>query len=417
MLPQTHRQKAEYSLSKFSIDGFSVDFYTNIKTKDGKARVMLTVMAIFDVASEAITGYSVGIVEDGLMARNAIRNHLNIWDGKWYFEAESDGGSAFFNKETKEILEKLSLYRTRSISKDLTGKVSANPKARRAERYLQEVNRMASRMLGWKGTNITSYDPRRKPNDDYTSCTEGIGNGVQQVIQLIEAYNNQKIEKYGNKSRLEHFRNNMHPQAQVFGVVDRAMLLNQWTKKQLEGDLIEITVNRKKYQYQLENYDSYLHLLGKKRELKVCFDETDMSSIHVFGFVKDEPYLCECFPMPTAQEAKIEQTQKDLKVIGKRHQVLEKVQKNTRRKALEVVAAAHELYIPANATVEEAEELVKGAKIQSIRTFEERYSEEIEPNTISNYYRDRLIYAENERTDAPKTDIESKRDFYKKRFG
>lgn len=122
-------------------------------------------------------------------------------------------------------------------------------------------------------------------------------------------------------------------------------------------------------------------------------------------------------PNANSTRSKIEQIKEDLKVIGKRQRVLEKVQKSTRRKSLEVVAAAHDLHIPANATLEEAEELVKGAKIQSIRTFEERYSEELVPNTISNYYTDRLIYADNERADAPKTDLESKREFMKKRFG
>lgn len=401
-LPHVKGQRPKYSLSKGGYDGFSVDFYTkgNFTRRDGSritnGRLMLTVVAVFDYRSEAITGFDVNLVEDGLMVRNMYRNHLNLMGGRSYIEIESDRFSGNRAKDTVALFEQTCRYVTQPLPNDPEGK-AANPKARFVERLIQEVNRLAQSAEGWKGTNITAIDRRRKPNPDYhpNNFIESEAEGIAQVVRLINIYNNVKLKKYGHKSRMEVCKENINPEAPVIAPWRMALILHQNTLVTLRHGAVSIVVNGRTYQYAFPGYEEQVHRMYKGLKVMVCYDEAAMDSVDVFG--ENDTYLATLRQTTGVQRAKAEATASDSRTMGHHRAIRRQTEENITLKTLEFEASLYEMDI-AGLPFEEALSLVKAARnLQSAgltESLEERFGEELsttEATTTAAYYHDRLL--------------------------
>ncbi|MFD0997720.1 hypothetical protein ACFQ21_00310 [Ohtaekwangia kribbensis] len=386
MAPHVYGKEYEYSFSKGGYDGFQVDFNSKIEGK----QLMLTVVAVFDYMSEAITGFDVGFVEDGLMVRNMYRNHLNMFEGRSYIEIESDRFSGNLAEDTTQIFSKTCQKISRPIPNDPQGKAS-NPKSRFVERLLQELNRLAQNFPGWKGTNITSIDKNRKPNPDYRNgnYVEGYAESVKQIIELINIYNH---DKYGRtKSRWEKCIENINPKAPAIPRESISMLLNQSTMIAVRNARISFEVNRREYHYAFPEYDQYVHMMEKGYRVKVYFDETDMNTIDVFG--ENDQYIATLGKTKRVARAKAEQTPEDLKQLGKmtndRKQFVERVQ-SVSRKMLEFEASQLGIDI-SNMSLQDAQEVIAGMKeISPEELFEDALATSYAAQS-TDYYQDRLI--------------------------
>ena len=188
------------------------------------------------------------------------RNHLNMMGGRSYLEVESDRFSGNNAAETRAIFEETCQTITQPLPNDPEGK-AANPKARLVERLIQEVNRMAQNSEGWKGTNITSIDSQRKPNPDYKPANfiDSTEEGINQVIKLINAYNNVRLKKFGNKSRIEVCKSNINPQAPLIESWRMALILNQNTLVTLRNGAVSMVVNGRSFEYQFPGYEVITH--------------------------------------------------------------------------------------------------------------------------------------------------------------
>lgn len=374
------RERPTYSLSKGGYDGFSVDFYTNVNG----AKVMLTIVAVFDFHSEAITGYAVGLVENGLLVRNMYRNHLKQMGGHSYIEIESDRFAGNLTQDTVTMFERACQYVTRPAPNDPRKKAS-NPKARFAERLLQEVNRLAQSIENWKGTNITAIDPQRKPNPDYANspvANATLAEGIQQINKLIALYNNQPLEKWSGQSRWARLQADLNPEAPMLDALAQATLLSQHTVTTVRHSAISITVGKRAYDYEFPAYVHHTQHMGKGMKVRVYYDETDLSEVTVFGFkdAKDpatDVYLTTLKRAQRVQMAKAEQTPTDLVLLANKEAQRKGQTAAIERKMLEVEAATYGLAVPGGISVKELRALVRGAQLTStvVEDFDTRHAQ------------------------------------------
>jgi len=388
MLPHVYGKRSQYSLSKGGYDGFVVDF----NTRENGKQFMLTVVAMFDYMSEAVTGFDVGYVEDGKMVRTMYRNHLNQFGGRSYIEVESDRFSGNLAEETRGIFEKCCQYVTQPTPNDPQAK-APNPKGRFVERLIQELNRLTQNVEGWKGTNITSVDKNRKPNPDYRTGNylSGYSESVSQIIDLINVYNNDCYNR--EKSRMQVCLENINPDAPQIPLENISLLLNQSTTVKVTSGLVAFEVNRKFYEYAFPEFDQHVHAMMKGYKVKVFYDETDMETVDVFG--EKEQYIATLGKLRRIVKAKAEQTEDDLRGAGamraRRNQSVDRIQGVT-RKVLEAQASDLGIDI-SNMELTEAQEVIAG--IMEIST-KELFAEALAtPNAQQTraYYEDRLIRA------------------------
>lgn len=405
MLPHVYRKRPEFALSKGGYDGFQVDFTSRI---DGK-QLMLTVVAVFDYMSEAITGFDINLVEDGLMVRNMYRNHLNMMGGRSFIEIESDRFSGNLTENTRSIFEKTCQYITQPTPNDPQGK-APNPKARFVERLIQELNRLAQNFPGWKGTNITSIDKNRKPNPDYRNgnYVEGLAESKKQIIDLINIYNNDTYNR--TTSRIEVCIENINPDAPIIPRENISLLLNQHTITTVRNAKILIEVNRREYEYAFPEFDQHVHRMMKGYKVKVYFDETDMSTIDVFG--ANDDYIGTLGRLHRISGTKAEQKHEDLRGLGQmgaaRDNMIDRIQAPT-RKLLELEASELGVDI-SNMSLQDAQEFIAGMKDVSA---EELYAEALDTpvaKATKAYYNDRMFTANGETMPLSKAEKKSMTD-------
>lgn len=398
-LPYVRGQRPEFALQKGGYDGFQVDFKTYVKSEE--KLFMLTVVFVADYYSEAITGFDIGLVENGRMVRNMYRNHLNTHGYQSYIEIESDRFSGNLSADTRSVFEKCCRYINQSTPNDPQGK-APNPKSRFVERLVAEVNRLAQNTRGWKGTNITSIDKQRKPNPDYAEYVNSLEAGIQEIIQLINIYNNKELPKYNGLSRISKFRNNIHPAALTIPVLSAAQLLNQHTIATVRNEIVKIRLSGKVYEYDFPDAFEQTYRMAPGRKVRVYFDENDLEEVDVFGFSEPanpeaDVYLATLEKLKRVRRDKDGQRASDLEEIShitKRRTV---INQDVSRKLLEVQAAEFGLE-SADYPIEHLKKLVAGARYQHdqtiIRPADRVYHKELatqEAISSESYYQKRLI--------------------------
>ncbi|MFD2787972.1 hypothetical protein [Hymenobacter rubripertinctus] len=407
-LPHVRRERPAYALAKGGYDGFSVDFYTNV---DG-ATVMLTVVAVFDYHSEAITGFAVGLVENGRLVRDMYRNHLSLMDGRSYIEIESDRFSGNLAKDTKAMFGRACQYVTQPAPNDPRGK-APNPKARFVERLLAEVNRLTQSVPGWKGTNITSIDKNRKPNPDYAGSESQatLEVGIRQISKLVALYNHQEREQWNGQSRWQRLLADLHPEAPVLDELTRATLLNQHVVTSVRHAVVKLTVGKKEVEFPFPNYSRFVHLMAKGLKVRAYYDETNLGSIDVFGFTdaKDpgtDMFLATLGRGQRVQMAKAEQTHGDLVELGKQQQQRQEMREELDRKQLEMEAVAYELEVPAGIGLKALRAMVAGARLTAtvVEDFDTRYAHVLTAPAAAahlDFYDDSLLRDQGHRVPVP----------------
>lgn len=398
-LPFVRGQRPEYALQKGGYDGFQVDFKTYVKSEE--KLFMLTVVFVADYYSEAITGFDIGLVENGRMVRNMYKNHLNNHDYQSYIEIESDRFSGNLAADTRSVFEKCCRYINRPAPNDPRGK-APNPKSRFVERLVAEVNRLAQNTRGWKGTNITSIDKQRKPNPDYAEYVNSMEAGIQEIIQLINIYNNKELRKYSGLSRIKKLRNNIHPGALTIPVLSAAQLLNQRTIVTVRSEIVKIRLSGRTYEYDFPDAFEKNYLMAPGRKVRVYFDENNLDQVDVFGFSdpansETDVYLATLRKLNRVRRDKDGQKVSDLKEISWITKRRALINEDVSRKLLEVQAAEFGLE-PGDYSIGHLKKLVAGARHQHdqsiIKPADKVYQQELAtPEALSteSYYQKRLI--------------------------
>ncbi len=434
ILPHTHGLKPLAALAKGGYDGLSIDFYTEtvITDKQGKQKtgqVMLNVVAVWDYYSEAITGFDIGIVESGEMVRTMYRNHLNTV-GRSYIEIESDRFSGNKMDDTQRVFEHCCQYVTMPAPNDPNGK-AANPKARFVERLVQELNRLTQHVEGWKGSNIRSQrDKNRIQNQDYRG--EAIGSfaeAVDQIVKLVNIYNFKALKKLDGGCRWDKLMSNIHPDAKVIDPTAMPMLFNRWTKKQIQNEVLKVTINRKTYEYDFNGYERHLPKIGRSRTVRLYYDETDMSSVDVYAMadpknpniLEGDVYLDTIPALKRGYKDKASQSRLDMAVHMKQTMRRKEKTDYLERKELEVEASLYGIDI-GGLDIKTAKQRIEGARAtrseEFIPAMEELYAEALarpEAQSAANYYTDRIVTARGMKPATKKTQAEVKSEEQRKR--
>jgi hypothetical protein len=406
VLPHVKGERPMYSLSKGGFDGFQVDFYSEI---DG-CNIMLTVVAVFDYASGAITGYDCGLVENGLMVRNMYRNHLEVMNGRSYIEIESDRFSGNLSTATKQIFERCCKYYKQPAPNDpnsIPGRKKApNPKSRYVERLVEEVNRICQNHPAWKGVNITSQKSDRHPNTDYNlTPAKGLKAGYELVKQIIAAYNFEPLQKFDyQKNRWTACIENINPEALIIKTLERATILNESTITTIRNGAINVEFEQKKFEYWMPDYMERTSEMNKGMKVRVSFDPRNPGEVHLFKYdpeakndTSKDIYITTVGRLKRAQRAIAEQTDDDKELIGKMHGKRQKIVRANRRKFLEFIAAGFDIDI-SSMEPDMMEKTVKGLIKQRgdkhIKPFVERFKQGLStPEAIEfdNYYTQYLL--------------------------
>lgn len=428
ILPHTHGLAPKAALAKGGFDGLSIDFYTKtvITDKEGKKKtgqVMLNVVAVWDFYSEAITGLDIGIVESGEMVRTMYKNHLNTI-GRSYIEIESDRFSGNTMEDTKRIFDHCCKYVTTPVPNDPNSK-APNPKGRFAESLVKELNRLTQHVEGWKGSNITSQsDKNRVANPDYRG--EAIGSfeeAVDQIIKLVNIYNFKALKKLDGGCRWDKMMANIHPDAQVIDPTAMPMLFNRWRKKQIDNEVLAVTINRKKYEFDFNGYEQYLPKIGRSRTVRLYYDESDMSTVDVYAMadpknpnkLDGDIYLTTIPALKRGQKDKVSQSRLDMAIHMKQTMRRKNKTDYLQRKELEVEASLYGIDI-GGLSIKVAKERIEGARATKqeewIPKMEEIYADALarpEAQAAANYYTDRIITGRGLKAAAPyKTPAEKK---------
>ena len=352
VLPHVKREHSQYSLTKGGFDGFQVDFYSDV---DG-CNVMLTVVAVFDYSSGAITGYDVGLVESGLMVRNMYRNHLEMMNGKSYIEIESDRFAGNLAPVTKQLIERCCSYYRQPAPNDpnnVPGRHKApNPDSRFVERLVEELNRLCQNHPAWKGVNITSQRSDKHPNPDYNKTpAKNLKEGVELVKQIVAAYNFEPLNKFDyQKNRWTDCMERINPEVKTILTLERATILNENTITTVRNGVVTVEFEGKKFEYWMPDYMERTHEMNKGMKVRVSFDPRKTDEVHLFKFAPEEKndtskdiYITTIGKLKRAKEAISEQTIEDREIVGKMHGKRQKILRTNRRKFLEFIASGFDI--------------------------------------------------------------------------
>ena len=189
---------------------------------------------------------------------------------------------------------------------------------------------------------------------------------------------------------------NINPNAPVIPQENISMLLNQSTIVAVRNGLVAFEVSRKTYEYKFEEYYLHTHAMMKGYKVKVYYDETDMSSVDVFG--EDDQFIATLGRLKRVVKNKAEQTSEDQgRAAAMRANRLKAIQhgEGINRKLLELEASEFGLDI-SNMSLTEAQELIAGMKsINAEELFEDVLSTP-EAASAKRYYEDRILRANGE---------------------
>ena len=126
----------------------------------------------------------------------------------------------------------------------------------------------------------------------------------------------------------------------------------------------------------------------------VCYDETNMETVDVFG--ENDTYLATLGKVTYVQKAKAEQTPEDLAEAARQRAIRRKTEENITKKNLEFEASLYDIDISGLPFEEALAEVMAARELQSgelVESFDERFGDELSTENAketTRYYQDRL---------------------------
>ncbi len=266
-----------HAFTMTSSDGETCPFY--LKDKRGVITWKRpTAYLIFDVYSEAIVGYALGMSEDLPLVRDAFYDLLVRNNRKRPLENQLDNFGKGAEASIAQVVETVSFCKP------------YNPQSKYAEPLIRAFERQVLKNVpGYIGTNITAkrIDGRRNPD------LERIGYTFEEIDQIyreaIETFNGMipKARK-GKLTRSERL-GNMSPGVKSMSLTTMAKTLGRSTEIQIDRGFIRLTFRGEEYVYQVPNYVSLLSELRSDEVVRVRFLPHDMSKVWLYNFSSQDP--------------------------------------------------------------------------------------------------------------------------------
>jgi hypothetical protein len=308
----------KYSFSMCSLDGFTMPFVRQRANSKESAFKRFRCVLVFDVASQAIVGYSWGMSEGKTLFKSALndmlRNYLRV-----PIEIQQDNAARFLQSEYLSPIE--GSEELKSIFPFVTFPEPYNAQAKPVERYLGMFDEEVLRnQKGWMGKNIkgtqridsmrnADYVPYAYTDEEFESC----------LVEWVAAWNNAK--KPNGKTRLENCLATINPEAKH---VSNEILYNFCaldTKRQIKNGFIHLEYDKQEYSYVVEDYAGVLAQIRHNRVRVRFLPERMEKEVAIYAMVdEDKPemdrFLCLCQEASLVQRAKGEQTALDKKTLA-----------------------------------------------------------------------------------------------------
>lgn len=317
--PFAKRSNVKYSFTLCGADGLQLG--RSIIFSDG-TQGQATIWIYFDWKSEAIIGYSISKTETFETIRLGLLDVLKKQQGKCPKELVIDKKWCL-SKEVKKLLEDKAGIR-------LKEKLPYNPKENKAERLIQEFNRIHRTVdSGW--ASMTNRSADKVHNPEHIRQTKPISFAELQtmVSDIVNIYNCDPLPKLKGKCRMEVCLENICPEPKIFSELDQVRLFGDNRIETIRNGCFKIQINSKKYEFEVFNYDLHFDKLNNCK-VRVYYDLTDMQTVEAF-FMKDElnesedTYLGTCQNLKRFNPSKIEQTPEDLEIISHQMRIANKV--------------------------------------------------------------------------------------------
>jgi hypothetical protein len=329
--PFTRREKPNYAFDLWYADGSPIQITSWNKNHTKVTRLNLFI--VIDVKSLKIVGFDVSEQEDRYNWFAALKMAVSLSQAA-PFELMYDNASATKTNEFKTIKNDFLIRGTQFSN---TTKAEPQQKAD-VERTIQTLQSFMRMIDGFIGEGIRSKRENGRIDAEHLSKIAK-KNGfysyesmVLIITDLISIYNSK--QKRGRRSPNQIFTDSEKPNAVKLNAADIAMLF--WHHKILKVRRSEITfeIRKNPYYYNIYNHELALQLDGT--EVKVYYDENDLSKIHIFKL--NNEYLGEIKQKVKIVSAKANQTENDvLEIIKqtKHHENKAKVAKQITKSIIE----------------------------------------------------------------------------------
>jgi hypothetical protein len=304
--PIMRRTKAMYAGDLYYMDGSPLQI--NCWNREHKTIIRPTLYVVLDSYSGKITGFHIAETEDRYTVLAAMKMAFSI-ENLLPAEVVYDNASATGTTEFLQLKDKL-LLKGCLLRAAKPGQPTAKAQV---ERWFGSFQSEYQRLIeGFIGEGIrSSRETGRidaeflkkvvKQNGHYTFDAM-----VQIVARLIAIYN-QKATTTKTAPSVA-FSTSEKPSAHALTPEQMALLFWNYRPIKVSRSEVKLTVRRNIYYYGVTDRSQQMSLNGQM--VKVYYDETDLSRVHIFN--DNDEYLCELEQKFMPHEAQANQTEKDV---------------------------------------------------------------------------------------------------------
>lgn len=307
--PYLPRTAPMYAGNLWMIDGSPSQFYC--KSENGNKMIRMYLVVILDVFSKKIVGFNLSLSEDRYAIMKALKMAITL-EGHLPAEILTDNFSANKTNEIKEIKELLAqkgvIWRNSKVE---------NPQDKsQVERFFGAFQSQICALYDdYLGDGITSKK-KSGHKDRYYQADIRKKRGYESFATM----KNRLIDMFGKYNDLDTDSNTPNtlykaspkPHVKPVTSVDIALLFWKKTAIKVSRGMILLTYRKVEYHFEIYDYDLKLKYQGKK--LTVRYEESDLSSIHLFE-PETNDYICECRAIYKPSVDQVSQTEKDKKAI------------------------------------------------------------------------------------------------------
>jgi hypothetical protein len=331
--PYSGIKPAFYADDQYQIDGWDLPFYfLDEKNKLKK----LTLIAVRDVYSRKIVGYSISRSENRLSLFEALQDAVAN-TGAMPFELVSDNHS--YN-ETKEV----GYFKEEGSKLGFTWTVDSNPKRKAiAERYFATTGESYCKdHYGYIGQGIKTRDKDGRTKQELIDKYLKSGKILTEdqikliAIDVVSKFNKTKLSS-GKKSPNDLYAESIKPHRIEIDLYERLRLFTMKTDYKVSRNQINIEIAGIKYEYQLpaELYSKY-----DRSIVSVRYDTPEL--IYLFDKITDKP-IAALKQKEKAAGALANQTPYDIDILNRSTGRLKGIKSQARKENEDLAQKATEL--------------------------------------------------------------------------
>lgn len=329
-----HQRKAPvYSLSKITMDDISLPFKMHNGDRPWSYQ-------IFDVASQAVIGVAFAKDKTQELVKEALRDMLRTVAAKgWGMPAEIEV-EQHLNSDMKGGVNDAGVFEADILTQGAIFPfvrfcAARNPQEKRAEgfirlkKYQQQKNRK-----GFQHRPFARLEANRL-NDDLKTVTYTYEEIIGNEMKDIAAHNNElhpNQELYPGLTRWQVLEQSINPTLRAANLQLILPYIGHRTKTSINRGFVQVQ-NKK---YMLADISRFEQLTDRTI-IAYYLKDSNGDIEHLYLYDKHEEPICEGLPFGQFNEAKAEQTEEDMRILGKQKKYINDWERMVNSKAASLV--------------------------------------------------------------------------------